>query len=64
MFNSTDEKLKCEVIDIIKALKKMNKFTDTSIFKIKCNVCYQSFKGQDDAVEHSKKTKHINFIQI
>ncbi len=51
-------------MEITKQLNKMNKFTDTKNYKIKCNVCYQMFKGNDDAVEHSKLTKHVNFIQL
>jgi ubiquitin thioesterase OTU1 len=42
----------------------MNKFTDTQNYSIKCNVCYQMFKGNDEAVSHSKSTGHINFVQL
>jgi ubiquitin thioesterase OTU1 len=64
VFSIDDEQIKKEVMQIAKVLKEKNKFTDTKTFKIKCNVCYTLFKGQEDVVSHSKSTGHGNFVQL
>lgn len=64
VFSSCDETIKNQVKNIIEAYNKMSLFTDTQNFSIKCNVCYNCFKGNDEAVMHSKSTGHINFVQI
>lgn len=64
VFDSNDANIKNEVLEIAKELKKLNKGVDTKNFKIKCNVCYTLLKGDQDVIEHSKKTKHTNYVQL
>lgn len=64
VFLANDEKVKNEIQEILRELKKMNKFVDTANYKIKCNVCYEMLKGNEEALGHSKKTGHINFVQL
>ena len=39
-------------------------FVDTKNFSLKCMQCGFLMKGQNEAVEHSKKTGHFNFSEI
>ena len=64
VFNSKDQKIKDEVMDICKELQKHQKFVDTQTFSLKCMQCNFMMKGQDEVIEHTKKTGHINFNQI
>ena len=64
VFLSKDEKIKEEVMKICKELKEKEKFVDKSNFKIKCMQCGFLMKGQEEIIEHTKKTGHINFNQI
>jgi ubiquitin thioesterase OTU1 len=64
VFSSSDENIKKEVLAITREYNKMNKFTDTKNFSIKCNVCYNLFKGNEEVVAHSKTTGHMNFVQL
>jgi len=64
VFKSNDEKIKNEIMEICKILQKHNKYLDVKSFNIKCMDCNFLMKGQDDVVEHSKKTGHVNFSQV
>jgi len=64
VFKTTDTKVKNDVLAIAKELKSLNKCVDTKTYKIKCNVCYSYFKGNEEVVAHSKLTGHGNFMQL
>ena len=64
LFNSKDQKVKEEIIDICKELQKQQKYVDTQTFSLKCMQCGFLIKGQDEVIEHTKKTGHINFNQL
>ena len=51
-------------MEICKILQKHNQFIDTKMFNVKCMDCNFLMKGQNDVIEHSKKTGHINFSQV
>ena len=64
IFNSNDAKVKQEVMDICMQLQNREIYVDTKNFSLKCMQCGFLMKGQNGAVEHSKKTGHINFSEI
>ena len=64
VFKSNDEKVKNEIMEICKILQKHNQFIDTKMFNVKCMDCNFLMKGENDVIEHSKKTGHINFSQV
>ena len=64
VFNSKDQKVKEEILDVCKELKKHQKYVDTQTFSLKCMQCGFLMKGQDEVIEHTKKTGHVNFNQI
>lgn len=64
VFDSKDEKVKEEILSICKELQKHQKYVDTKMFSLKCMQCNFLMKGQDEVIEHTKKTGHVNFNQI
>lgn len=64
LFDVNDEKSKNEIMEICKELKKHQKYLDIQIFSVKCMQCNFLMKGQNDVIEHTKKTGHTNFSQI
>jgi ubiquitin thioesterase OTU1 len=64
VFDSKDTKVKEEIMEVCKELKKNEKYVDTQTFSLKCMQCGFLMKGQDEVIEHTKKTGHINFNQI
>ena len=64
VFKANDEKVKNEIMEICKLLQKHSEFIDTKMFNVKCMDCNFLMKGENDAIEHSKKTGHINFSQV
>jgi ubiquitin thioesterase OTU1 len=38
-------------------------FTDTSNFTLRCLICQQGLKGQQDAQQHAQQTGHTNFAE-
>ena len=64
IFNSNDAKVKQEVMDICMQLQNREIYVDTKNFSLKCMQCGFLMKGQNEAVDHSKKTGHINFSEI
>ena len=64
MFDVKDEKSKNEIMEICKELQKHQKYLDIQMFSVKCMQCNFLMKGQNDVIEHTKKTGHTNFSQI
>ena len=64
IFDSNDAKVKQEIMDICIQLQNREFFVDTKNFSLKCMQCGFLMKGQNEAVEHSKKTGHFNFSEI
>ena len=64
VFNSNDAKVKQEIMDICMKLQNRDNFVDTKNFSLKCMQCGFLMKGQSEAIDHSKKTGHINFCEI
>jgi len=46
---------------LAKELNSKKQFTNMGKFSIQCGTCYEKFVGESEAVEHNKKTGHINF---
>ena len=53
-----------DLLEMSKDLKIKNEFVDMKKYKLKCDVCYKPLEGNKEAVEHSKSTGHINFVQF
>ena len=64
VFKSDDIKAKDEILEIAAELKRHKQYGDTQNYSIKCMECNFLMKGNDDVIEHSKKTGHTNFNQI
>ena len=64
IFNTYDEKVKNEIMNICLELQKHQRYIDASMFSVECMQCGYLMDGQKDVIEHSKKTGHINFKQI
>ena len=64
LFDVKDEKSKNEIMEICKELQKHQKYLDIQMFSVKCMQCNFLMKGQNDVIEHTKKTGHTNFSQI
>lgn len=64
IFKSEDASAKEEIMQIATELKRHRQYVDTQNFSVKCMECNFLMKGQEDVVEHSKKTGHTNFSQV
>ena len=64
IFNTYDERVKNEIMDICLQLQKEQRYIDASMFSVECMQCGYLLPEQKDVIEHSKKTGHINFKQI
>ena len=64
IFDTYDANIKREVMDICMQFQKFENFTDLKNFDIKCMQCGELMKGQNEVIEHSKKTGHFNFNEI
>ena len=64
VFDSNDEKVKNEIMDICLDLQKHALYADPTLFSIECMQCGLFMHGQNDVVEHTKKTGHINFKEV
>lgn len=64
IFKASDESIKNEIIEIAKELQLHQKYVDTQNYSIKCMECNFLMKGNEDVIEHSKKTGHQNFSQV
>ena len=64
IFNSYDANVKQEIMDICMQLQSQEKYVDTAAFSLRCMQCQLLLKGQNEVIEHTKKTGHINFSEI
>ena len=64
IFNTLDARVKNEIMDICLDLQKHAIYVDSTLFSIECIQCGALMHGQNDVVEHTKKTGHINFKQV
>ena len=64
IFNSYDANVKREIMDICMQLQSHEKYVDTAAFSLRCMQCQILLKGQNEVIEHTKKTGHINFSEI
>ena len=64
VFDSNNEKVKSEIMDICLELQNHGLCEDSTLFSIECMQCGLFMNGQNDANEHTKKTGHINFKEV
>jgi len=53
-----------QAMEVAKKAFQNHQFTDQSKFFLKCMDCDVGLKGQDEAMEHMRRTNHQNFGQI
>ena len=63
-FDRSDESVLTLALELAAEAKASRQFTDVNSFTIRCLVCQKCFKGQTEAQEHAKQTKHINFGEV
>ena len=51
-------------MDICMQLQSQENYVDTANFSLKCMECGFLLKGQNEVIEHTKKTGHINYGEI
>ena len=61
VFDSNDANVKQEIMDICMQLQSQENYVDTANFSLKCMECGFLLKGQNEVIEHTKKTGHINY---
>lgn len=61
IFSTADHKVLSMAQELASEAKACRQFTDTSNFSLRCLVCQKALKGETEAQEHAKQTKHINF---
>ena len=64
IFNSSDHQVKNEIMDICLELQKHQKYADSTLYSIECTECGLLINGQNQVIEHTKKTGHIHFKQV
>jgi len=48
-------------LEYAKMLKDNGEYVDTLVFTLKCNNCGTAVKGQVEAQQHARKTRHVNY---
>jgi len=64
LFEKNDLEALEGVLVVVKELRKKQEFRELVNFEIPCNVCYEELKGEKEAMEHFKKTGHLNLKEI
>ncbi|XP_013783131.1 ubiquitin thioesterase OTU1-like [Limulus polyphemus] len=64
IFPKTDECVLQMAMEIAQEAKSSRQFTDIQNFSLRCLVCSQCLKGQQEAQQHAKDTGHCNFGEI
>ena len=63
VFDPLDAAVEASVLAIAQDMNRLEKFTDTCVFTLRCLVCNEGLEGSKDAEEHAKLTKHINYCE-
>ena len=64
IFNSYDQRVKQEIMDICCDLQKHELYMDPTLYSLECIQCGHLMNGNKDVVEHTQKTGHVNFKQV
>ena len=64
LFKSSDTESLREINEIAAQLKNHKKYVDIQNFSVRCMECNFLMKGENDVIEHTKKTGHTNFSQV
>ena len=64
IFNSDDVRSKNEIMDICLELQQHQIYADPTLYSLECMQCGFFMRGQNEVVEHSKKTGHFNFKEV
>ncbi|XP_076351050.1 yod1 deubiquitinase [Tachypleus tridentatus] len=64
IFPTTDQSVLRMAMEIAHEAKSSRQFTDVQNFSLRCLVCNQCLKGQQEAQQHAKGTGHCNFGEI
>ena len=63
LFDPQDNYVQEQGQSICNKMHEQKKFTDTSQFMLRCLACGKGLKGEQEAMEHCKLTKHTNFSE-
>ena len=64
IFNTYDERVKNEIMDICLQLQEHQKYIDSTLFSLECVQCGFLMNGNKDVMEHTQKTGHVHFKQV
>lgn len=62
-FTPDNQAVYAAVLSFVSELKRKKQFVNLSSGQLYCNICYQTFVGEKEAVSHAKQTGHQNFGQ-
>ena len=63
IFPSDDTQITEQIRELVMAARAAHKYTDTSLFTLRCDDCRVGLKGQTEAQKHAQQTGHFNFIE-
>lgn len=63
IFDAKDDDVLVAALELCGELKKRHYFTDTAAFRLRCNICRNTFVGEDGATDHASKTGHYDFSE-
>ncbi|XP_074596595.1 yod1 deubiquitinase [Brevipalpus obovatus] len=62
-FSTNDEHILSMALGIARKANQARQFVDVQNFTLKCLTCQKGLRGQEEARDHYKQTKHFNFVQ-
>lgn len=63
VFDPADQSALQGALALAKECKLKKDYTDVYNFALQCGTCYEGIKGNAEAIAHSKKTGHTNFVE-
>ena len=61
IFDAADDAILAAALQLCGELKKRHYYTDTAGFRVRCNICGNTFVGEKGATEHASTTGHYDF---
>ncbi len=63
-FSTTDDAILLRAIELAKEAQSSRQFTDVNKFSLKCLQCNIFLKGEKEAQEHAKSSRHTSFGEV
>lgn len=64
IFDAKDDAILNRAVDLCQILQARHYFTDTAKFTLRCNICLQTFTGEEGAATHAGQTGHYDFGEV